>query len=124
MAEAVKDVTTTEEVAADLVVEEAQADSEVKEILVAKEEALEVSDQEVAETEVLLQDVKAVFHRIDLQEKADLEAKEVHQLQEENQVLLKEKKELQDVLKEVLTDQQVVHLTKQKLEDLEEAKLS
>ena len=124
MAEAVKDVTTTEEVVADLVVEEAQADSEVKEVQVAKEEALEVSDQEVVVTEVLLQDVKVVFHRIDLQEKADLEAKEVHQLQEENQVLLKEKAALQDVLKEVLIDQQVVHLTKLKLEDLEEAKFS
>jgi beta-N-acetylglucosaminidase len=124
MAEAVKDVTTMEEVAADLVVEEAQADSEVTEILVAKEEALEVSDQEVVETEVRLQDVKVVFHPIDLQEKADLEVKEVHQLQDENQVLLKEKAALQDALREVLTDQQVVHLTKLKLEDREEAKLS
>lgn len=124
MAEAVKDGTTTEEVAADLVVEEAQADSEEIEILVAKEEALEVSDQEVVETEVRLQDVKVVFHPIDLQEKADLEVKEVHRLQDENQVLLKEKAALQDALREVLTDQQVVHLTKLKLEDREEAKLS
>lgn len=108
MAEAVKDVTTTEEVAADLVVEEAQADSEEIEILAAKEEALEVLVQEVVATEVPLQDVMA-----------DLEAKEAHQLQEESPVLLKEKATRQDVLK-VLTDQQVVLLTMLKLEDLEE----
>ena len=54
-----------------------------------------------------------------LQEKVDLEVKEV-QLQDVNQVHLKEKV-LQDVLKEVLIDQQVVRLTMQKVEDQEEA---
>jgi hypothetical protein len=117
MAEAVKDVTITEEV----VVEEAQAVLEVIEILALKEKALVVSDQEVVATEVHLQDVKVVFHRIDHQEKADLEVTE--NLLEENLVLLNEEKELQDVLKEALTDPQVVHLTKQKLEDQEEVKL-
>lgn len=118
MAEAAKDVITTEEVAADLVVEEAVADLEAIEILVTEvrlQEA-EVSDQEQIETkEVRLQEEKADFHLTDQQEKADLEA----QLQEENQVLLKEKV-LQDVLKVVLIDQQVVHLTMLKLEDQEE----
>lgn len=118
MAEAVKDVTTTEEVAADLVVEEAVADLEAIEILATEvrlQEA-EVSDQELIETkEVLLLEEKADFHLTDQQEKADLKA----QLQEENQVLLKEKV-LQDVLKVVLIDQQVVHLTMLKLEDQEE----
>lgn len=118
MAEAVKDVTTTEEVAADLVVEEAVADLGAIEILVTEvrlQEA-EVSDQEQIETkEVQLQKEKADFHLTDQQEKADLKA----QLQEENQVLLKEKV-LQDALKVVLIDQQVVHLTMLKLEDQEE----
>lgn len=118
MAEAVKDVITTEEVAADLVVEEAVADLEAIEILVTEvrlQEA-EVSDQERIETkEVRLQKEKVDFHLTDQQEKADLKA----QLQEENQVLLKEKV-LQDVLKVVLIDQQVVHLTMLKLEDQEE----
>lgn len=118
MAEAEKDVTTTEEVAADLVVEEAVADLEAIEILATEvrlQEA-EVSDQEQIETkEVRLQEEKADFHLKDQQEKADLKA----QLQEENQVLLKEKV-LQDVLKVVLIDQQVVHLTMLKLEDQEE----
>ena len=109
MAEAVKDVTITEEVVAVSVAEEAQVVLEAIEILVAKEEVLEVSVQEVAETEVRRQNVKVDFHQTDLQEKAVLEAKEV-QLQEENQVRLKEKKELQDVLTKVLTDQQVVLL--------------
>lgn len=118
MAEAVKDGTTTEEVAADLVVEEAVADLEATEILATEvrlQEA-EVSDQGRIETkEVRLQKEKADFHLTDQQEKADLKA----QLQEENQVLLKEKV-LQDVLKVVLIDQQVVHLTMLKLEDQEE----
>lgn len=116
MAEAVKDVTITEE----MVAEETQVDLEVKEVQVTKEEA-EVSDQEVVATEVHLQDVKVVFHRIDLQEKVDLEM--IENLQEENLGLLNEEKERQDVLKEVLTDLQAVLSTKQKLEDLEEAKL-
>jgi hypothetical protein len=115
MAEAVKDVTITEEVVAVSVAEEAQVVLEAIEILVAKEEVLEVLVQEVVETEVRLQEEKADFHLTDQQEKADLKA----QLQEENQVLLKEKV-LQDVLKVVLIDQQVVHLTMQKLEDQEE----
>lgn len=118
MAEAVKDVTTTEEVAADLVAEEAVADLEEIEILATEvrlQEA-EVSDQEPIEMkEVQLQKEKADFHLTDQLEKADLKAR----LQEENQVLLKEKV-LQDVLKVVLIDQQVVHLTMLKLEDQEE----
>ena len=118
MAEAVKDVTTTEEVAVDLVAEEAQVVLEVKEAEAEKEEAQEVLVQEVAETEVHLQDVKVVFHQTDRQKKADLEVKEL-QLQEENQVRLKEKKDLQEDLKELHLDQQVAHLTKQKLEDQE-----
>lgn len=113
MVEVAKDVTTTEEVA-----EEAVADLEAIEILATEvrlQEA-EVSDQEqIVMTETLLHDVKADFHLIDQQEKADLEA----QLHEENQVLLKEKV-LQDVLKEVRIDQQVVLLTMLKLEDQEE----
>jgi hypothetical protein len=113
MAEAVKDVTTTEEVVADLVAEEALVVLEVKEAEAEKEKAQEVLDQEVEEIEVRHLDVKA-----------DLEAKEVHQLQEENQVLLKEKKELQDVLKEVLKDLLAVHLMKQKLKGLERVKLN
>lgn len=116
MVEAVKDVTITEE----MVAEETQVDLEVKEVQVVKEE-VEVSDQEVVATEIHLQDVKVIFHRIDLQEKADLEV--IENLQKENQVHLKEEKERQDVLKEVLTDLQVVLSTKQKQEDLEEAKL-
>jgi DNA-binding sugar fermentation-stimulating protein len=107
-------VTITEEVAADLVAEEAQVVLEAIEVLVAKEEVQEVLVQEVAETEVRLQNVKVDFHQTDQQEKAVLEVKEVHQLQEENQVQLKEKKELQDVLTKVLIDQQVVHLTQLK----------
>lgn len=118
MAEAVKDVTITAEVVVDLVAEEAQADIEAIEILVAIEEVLEVSDQEV-----VLQNVKVVFHPIDLQEKADLEAKEVHLLREKNQVLLKEKAALQDVLK-ILKDQPVVLLKKLKRGDQEEASFS
>jgi DNA mismatch repair ATPase MutL len=111
MAEAVKDVITTEEVAADLVVEEVLGDLEEIEILVEKEKVLEVLDQEVAETEVQHQERKAAFHLTDLQEKAVLGVKEVQLRQEENQVLPKEKAMLQDVLMMVLTDQQVVHLT-------------
>jgi hypothetical protein len=112
----VKDVTITEEVVAEK--EEAQAD-------LVEEAAVEVSDQEkkvVSEvTEVRLQekaDSEAI--EIQLQEKAVSEVTEML-LQEENQVPFKEKKEHQDVLKVVLTDRPVVHLTMLKQEDREKA---
>jgi hypothetical protein len=69
-------------------------------------------------TEDLLQDVKVVFHQTDQLEKVDLEAIEV-QLQKENQVLFKEKNEHLDVQKEVLINQQVVHLMMLKQKDQE-----
>jgi hypothetical protein len=101
-AEVAKDETIMEEVVVDLVAEEAQVVLEVIEIQVEKEEVREVSDHEVVEIEVRLQNVKA-----------DLEAKEVLQLREKNLVHLKEK--------EVLKDQLVVRLTMLKQEDQEEA---
>lgn len=121
MVEAAKDVTITEEVVAEI--EEAQADLVVE---VQHQEAVaEVSDQEK----------KAVSEvtEVRLQEKADLEATEAQRqekvvleatemlLQEENRVRFKEKKEHQDVLKEIPTDRQVVLLTMLKPEGQEKA---
>ena len=123
MAEVAKDVTTTEEVlVVSVVAEEALADLEAEAIVM--KEVLVVADLEAVVTEVLHQEAedlaqeKKVDHLIDQQEKVVLEV----MLQEENQVHLKEKAAHQDVLKEVLIDQQVVHSMMQKLEDLEEAK--
>jgi hypothetical protein len=108
-------VITTEEVVAVNV--EAQADL-VEEVLVV----VEVSDQE---KKVDLGAIEIALHEQNVQ--TDLEEKavsiEIAQLQKENLVLFKEKKELQDVLlKEVLIDQLVVHSKQQKTEDLEKAK--
>ena len=96
MAEAVNDVTITEEVV---------ADSEVIEIQVANAEVLVV--------EVLVQEKKADLEATEIvllepnvqkdqEEKADLVEM---QLQKENQVPFKEKKERQDDLVELLIDQ-------------------
>jgi hypothetical protein len=120
VAEAEDGITTEEVLVVVLVEAEALADLEVatetKEVLL--QEVLVVSDQEKKVVlEVMLQNVKVVFHPIDLPEKVDLEA----MLQEENLVLLKEKIEHQDVLKELQTDLLVVRLTKLKQEDQEEA---
>ena len=107
--EAERDVTTTEEVVAEK--EETQADLEEEvqhQEVVAEVSVLEKKADSEA-TEDLLQDVKVVFHLTDQLEKVDLEAIEV-QLQKENQVLFKEKIEHQDVLKDQMINQQVVHL--------------
>src|SRR6218665_408671 len=110
MAEAVQDVTITEEVVA--VNAEAQADLE-EEVLVAEVSVQEKKADSEA-TEMMLQENV----QTDQEEKAD---SEVRALQKGNPVLSKEKKELQDVLKEA-TGQQDVRSKRLKAESQEEAK--
>jgi hypothetical protein len=116
-----EDVITTEEVLVVVSVEaevlaDLEVETETKEVLL--QEVQVVSDQEKKVVlEVMLQNVKVVFHQTDLPEKVDLEV----MLLEENQALLKEKTERLDVLKAVLKDLQVALLTKLKQEDQEEA---
>ena len=118
MVEAVKDVTTTEEVLVVSEVIEIQAENE--EVLVA-----EVSDQEkkvVSEAKEAQLQEKAASEakKVLLQEKVVLFQKVL--VQKENQVRHKEKKEHQDVLKVQVINQQVVHLKLLKAEDQEKAK--
>ena len=123
MAEAVKDVTITEEVLAVV--------SEVIEILVVENAEIlvaEVSGQEKRADseakEARLQE-KAVSEAKEAQVQTDQEEKVVSiaiVLQRKHQVLFKEKKEHQDVLKVQVINQQVVHLKLLKAEDQEKAK--
>ena len=114
MVEAGKDVTITEEVVA--ANDEVPVDLEEEVLAVA-----EVSGQkkkavsEVIEALLLGQNVQT-----DQEEKADSTVKA--QLQKENRVLFKEKKEHQDDLQKVLTSQLVVHLMMQRQEDRGKAK--
>jgi hypothetical protein len=87
----------------------------MEEILVVKDAAVLAED--VTEIETVHLEV-VVLVREAIEKKADSEVKE-----EENQDLLKERKDHQDVLKALLPDLQVARLTKLKQEDQEEAKL-
>jgi hypothetical protein len=99
--EAEKDATITEEVVA--VNAEAQADLEEE---VLQEEA---SDQEKkVDSEAIEIQLQERNVQTDPEEKADLIA--IALLKKENQVLFKEKIEHQDVLKDQMINQQVVHL--------------
>jgi hypothetical protein len=122
MVEAAKDVTTTEEVAADseaiktLVVEIAEAQvAEVSDL----EKKVDSEAKEVQLQEKVVSEVKEVLQK-DREEKVDSIA--ITQLQKESLALFREKKELQDVQKVQVINRQVVHLKLLKAEDLEKAK--
>jgi hypothetical protein len=114
MAEAVNDVITTEEVVADLEVTEIQVVNEEVQVVAVSVQEKKVVDSEAIEIVLLEPNVQT-----DQEEKVVLVAM---QLQKENQVPFKEKKERLEDLVALVIDQREDLLMMPKQEDLEKAK--